>query len=200
MINWMLWCFGLTVGQNKQFEYVALGSLSNYFAVPWSINPFYVPPLAPRAILWRTRQEELQQLQNVPVVSTRLRRGAVRGRTSPPDPILPRRLRQPVAPIQSQHQLRGLLLHHAEAFKQGEQVHRLPWLLGVDTKRKPRTLSFVVLAVCFRGCLYVRGVHGGGPPVWWSERLRTRVNVCASVLKLHRMTRARFATCSFWLS
>lgn len=37
----------------------------------------YIVFQAPRAILRRTRQEELQQLQNVPVVPTRLRRGAL---------------------------------------------------------------------------------------------------------------------------
>lgn len=125
--------------------------------IPLSINHIVVFLPAHRAILRRTWQEELQQLQNVPVVPTRLRRGAVRGRTGPPDPILPRRLRQPVAPIQSQHQLRGLLLHHTEAFKQGEQVHRLPRLLGLETKRTPCTLSFTV---CFRGCLCVGSSRG----------------------------------------
>lgn len=115
---------------------------------------------AHRAILRRTGQEELQQLQNVPVVPTRLRWGALRGRTGPPDPVLPGRLRQPVAPIQSQHQLRGLLLHHTEAFKQGEQVHRLPRLLGVETKRTPCMSSFTVLAICFHGCLCVGSACG----------------------------------------
>lgn len=117
----------------------------------------YIVFQAPRAILRRTRQEELQQLQNVPVVPTRLRRGALWGRTGPPDPVFSRRLRHPVAPIQSQHQLCGLLLHHTEAFKQGEQVHRLPRLVGVerkqdavDIKSSPRWLS-VPVGVCVRG-------------------------------------------------
>lgn len=128
---------------------------------------------APRAILRWTRQEELQQLPNVPLVPTRLRRGAVRRRAGPPDPVLPWRLRQPVAPVQSQHQLRGFLLHHTEAFKQGEQVHRLPRLLGVETS--------VFVGVC---C-------GESDCV---ERWRMHVNVCTSV------TRALFATGSFWPS
>lgn len=161
--------------------------------IPCSINHMIVPPPAHRAILRRTRQEELQQLQNVPVIPTRLRRGAIWGRTGPPDAVLIRRLCRPVAPIQSQHQLRGLLLHNTEAFKQGQQVHRLPRLLGVETKRTPCTLSFTVLAVCLSGCLcahgWVRCVKG------W----RMHVNVCASVLKLCWMTRAWFGTRSFWL-
>lgn len=130
------------------------------------INHIIVPLPAHRAILRRTRQEELQQLQNVPVVPTRLRRGAVRGRTGPPDPVLPRRLRQPVAPIQSQHQLRGLLFHHTEAFKQGEQVHRLPRLLGVETKWTPCTSSlsrfgrlFPWVFVCGE-CTWVGALYG----------------------------------------
>lgn len=114
-----------------------------------------IPLPAHRAILRWARQEELQQLQNVPVVPTRLRRGELRGRAGPPHPVLPRRLRQPSAPIQSQHQLRGLLLHHAEAFKQGEQVHRLPRLLGVKkkkTRRTPCTLSLFPWVCALCGC------------------------------------------------
>lgn len=109
-----------------------------------------IPLPAHRAILRRARQEELQQLQNVPVVPTRLRRGELRGRAGPPHPVLPRRLRKPSAPIQSQHQLRGLLLHHAEAFKQGEQVHRLPRFLGVKRKKHD---GHRVRWVCFCGCV-----------------------------------------------
>lgn len=43
---------------------------------------------AHRAIFRRHRQEELQQLQNVPVVPARLRRGALRGRAGPPHALL----------------------------------------------------------------------------------------------------------------
>lgn len=130
-----------------------------------------IPLPAHRAILRRARQEELQQLQNVPVVPTRLRRGELRGRAGPPHPVLPRRLRKPSAPIQSQHQLRGLLLHHAEAFKQGEQVHRLPRLLGVKRKNTTDTV-------------YVESVSVGVCAVWLCESVRMHVDVCASVLKL----------------
>ena len=146
-----------------------------------------VPLPAHRAILRRARQEELQQLQNVPVVPTRLRRGELRGRAGPPHPVLPRRLRQPSAPIQSQHQLRGLLLHHAEAFKQGEQVHRLPRLLGV---KKKTTKKHHVRWVCFRGC--VRCVV-----VWKREDACGCVCICVETVLNDR---ARFDTCSFWLS
>lgn len=149
------------------------------------------PPPAHRAILRRARQEELQQLQNVPVVPTRLRRGALWGRTGPPDPVLPRRLRQPVAPIQSQHQLCGLLLHHTEAFEQGEQVHRLPRLLGVKTKTETARSRLTPRVFGWGECASVAAL---------CERLRMHVNVCASVLKLYWTARARFATCSFWWS
>ena len=160
-----------------------------------SINNIVVLPAAHRAILRRTRQEELQQLQNVPVVPTRLRRGALRGRAGPPDPVLPRRLRRPVAPVQSQHQLRGLLLHHAEAFKPGQQVHRLPWLLGVESQTDTVYVELLFLWV------FVRAGRARRVCAWLCERcVRMHVNVCASVLKLYWRTRARFATCSFWLS
>lgn len=114
--------------------------------------PGILPLVEPRAILWRTRQEELQQLQNVPVVAPRLRRGALWGRSCPPA-ILAWRLRHPLTPIQSKHQLRGLLLHHAEAFKQGEQVHRVPWLLGVGPNKLTQCASS--FTVCFCGSLCV---------------------------------------------
>lgn len=71
---------------------------------------------ASRAILWRTWQKELQQLQNVPIVPTRLQWGTLRGRTGSPDAVLARRLRQSVASTPSKHQLCGLLFHHTEAF------------------------------------------------------------------------------------
>lgn len=157
----------------------------------------YIVFQAPRAILRRTRQEELQQLQNVPVVPTRLRRGALWGRTGPPDPVFSRRLRHPVAPIQSQHQLCGLLLHHTEAFKQGEQVHRLPRLVGVERKQTPWPSSLHHV-----GCPFLWVYVCGECVVWLRERLRMHVDmyVCVSILKLCWMTRAWFATCSFWLS
>lgn len=142
---------------------------------------------AHRAILRWTWQEELQQLQNVPVVPARLWRGALRGRTCPPDPVLPRWLRQPVASIQSQHQLRGFLLHHTEAFKQGEQVHRLPWLLGVKTKqaefaRRARhwpncVVVWKVEDACERVCICVESVLNSWGSVWRLQLLMKWVHV-----------------------
>lgn len=136
----------------------------------------YIVFQAPRAILRRTRQEELQQLQNVPVVPTRLRRGALWGWTGPPDPVFSRRLRHPVAPIQSQHQLCGLLLHHTEAFKQGEQVHRLPRLVGVERKQTPWTSSLHHV-----GCPFLWVYVCGECVVWLRERLRMHVDMYVCV-------------------